>query len=200
MNTDNKYIYIYTTSIVIIGFLVTYFSMRKLFSPNHKVISQNALNYKSSTQSSIAAVDPDGNISVIPQSIIPGMIIIWFPTDSTFNSLALVGSSGVPKGWAICDGTQGTPDLRGRFVLMAQDSAYSIMSTGGAATHTLTEAEMPSHKHSLYFRFGGGNGPGGSNIQSSQNSGPGDNTTPAGGNNPHNNMPPYYTLVYIMKL
>jgi microcystin-dependent protein len=200
MNTDNKYIYIYTTSIVIIGFLVTYFLMRKLFSPNHKVISQNALNYKSSTQASIAAVDPDGNISVIPQSIIPGMIIIWFPTDSTFNSLALVGSSGVPKGWAICDGTQGTPDLRGRFVLMAQDSAYSIMSTGGAATHTLTEAEMPSHNHDFFADFDGNGMPNSVPARyGNQNRGT-RGTHHRGGNQPHNNMPPYYTLVYIMKL
>ena len=172
-----------------------------LFRKNKTELStkSHALNYspESASNQGITTLDSSGNLSHL--SFPTGIIVVWYPTDSTMTSLALV-STTVPKGWAICDGTQGTPDLRGRFVLMAQDSAYSIMSTGGAATHTLTEAEMPSHKHSLYFRFGGGNGPGGSNIQSSQNSGPGDNTTPAGGNNPHNNMPPYYTLVYIMKL
>ena len=200
MNRDNKYIYIYTTSIVIIGFLVTYFLMRKLFiCSNHKVISQNSLNYQSSTQPSIAAVDPAGNISIIPQSIIPGMIIIWFPSDSTFNSLALVATS-VPLGWAICDGSKGTPDLRGRFVLMAKDSEHLIMSTGGAKTHTLTEAEMPSHNHDFQADFDGSGFHNGVPARYGDQNGGTRTTYNRGGNQPHNNMPPYYTLVYIMKL
>lgn len=40
-----------------------------------------------------------------------------------------------PSGWAICDGTNGTPDLRGRFLVGARSSA-NIGSDYGSTTHT----------------------------------------------------------------
>ena len=49
-------------------------------------------------------------------------------------------------GWHICDGTRGTPDLRGRFILGASDS-HVAGSTGGEENHTLTVDEMPAHSH-----------------------------------------------------
>ena len=168
-----------------------------LFRKNKTELSKShALNYSMGSESTqaITTIDSSGNLSHL--SFPTGIIVVWYPTDSTMTSLSLV-STTVPKGWAICDGTKGTPDLRGRFVLMAQDSAYSIMSTGGAATHTLTEAEMPRHNHTL-------TGPGyGGNIGSAagpSHGGAEQTTSSTGNNNPHNNMPPYYTLIYIMKL
>jgi len=79
-----------------------------------------------------------------------------------------------PSGWGLCDGTQGTPDLRGRFVLGynkdqprtnggVDDQGYvktgtgarlnfekcnEIGMTGGEAYHYLTVKEMPAHSHS----------------------------------------------------
>ena len=44
-------------------------------------------------------------------------------------------SNAVPKGWAICDGTNGTPDLRDRFVIGA-GGKYGLDATGGAASAT----------------------------------------------------------------
>lgn len=41
----------------------------------------------------------------------------------------------VPAGWAICDGTQGTPDLRDRFVIGA-GGKYGLEATGGAESAT----------------------------------------------------------------
>ena len=52
----------------------------------------------------------------------------------------------VPAGWALCDGNNGTPDLRDRFVLGAGNS-FAQGATGGEQTHVLTVAEMPSHTH-----------------------------------------------------
>jgi microcystin-dependent protein len=54
--------------------------------------------------------------------------------------------SAVPVGWRLCDGTGGTPDLRSRFVIGA-GSTYAVAATGGAATVSLTEAQLPSHTH-----------------------------------------------------
>lgn len=55
--------------------------------------------------------------------------------------------SNVPSGWALCNGQNGTPDLRGRFVVGA-GGAYSVGATGGAAQVTLTTAQIPAHGHS----------------------------------------------------
>jgi microcystin-dependent protein len=152
-------------------------------------------------------IDSSGDISTL--SYPTGMIMLWYPPDSTLTNLALV-SSTIPTGWAICDGTKGTPDLRGRFVLMAQDSIpkdgqapgssiHPIMSTGGEETHSLTVAEMPAHNHTSHAfgsspcthgLFGGCGGFGFGSVASNN----------AGNNSPHNTMPPFYTLVYIMKL
>lgn len=72
-----------------------------------------------------------------PGSAIPaGGIIMW--------SGAI---SAIPNGWALCDGNNGTPDLRNQFVVGA-GSTYIIGAKGGAATvniqhnHTIT-AEAP---------------------------------------------------------
>ena len=44
-------------------------------------------------------------------------------------------SDAIPKGWAICDGTQGTPDMRDRFVVGA-GGKYALDGMGGAASAT----------------------------------------------------------------
>ena len=51
--------------------------------------------------------------------------------------------STAPRGWAICNGQNGTPDLRDRFVVGA-GSAYSINNTGGSKDATLV-----SHSHTI---------------------------------------------------
>ncbi len=61
----------------------------------------------------------------------------------------------VPLGWALCDGTNGTPDLTGQFIIGAGDT-YNVGDSGGSASHAhggavanhvLTENQMPSHRH-----------------------------------------------------
>lgn len=83
--------------------------------------------------------------------------------------------------------------IQGRF-LLASDGAHPAGSTGGEATHTLTEGEMPRHVHNGHFinlsTAGGFDyAPGGQYAADSD-------TTPTGGGQPHNNMPPYLA-VYI---
>ena len=56
--------------------------------------------------------------------------------------------ASIPDGWALCDGTQTTPDLRGRFVMGAGGSGYrGVGTTGGAETVTLTVGQLPAHNH-----------------------------------------------------
>jgi microcystin-dependent protein len=70
------------------------------------------------------------------QSAIPvGLITMW--------SGSIVS---IPAGWALCNGTSGTPDLRDRFVVGA-GSTYAVGATGGENTVTLDTTQIPSHTH-----------------------------------------------------
>lgn len=66
-----------------------------------------------------------------------GVIVMWSGSVAT-----------IPSGWVLCNGSNGTPDLRDRFVVGA-GSTYSVGDTGGAASNTLTTSQLPSHTHSL---------------------------------------------------
>lgn len=88
--------------------------------------------------------------------------------------------------------------IKDRFLLGAGNT-YSAGATGGSATHTLSINEMPSHKHSLGYRIGGGSGSTWYIDGGTVDSWGGDTAVSStGGNQPHNNMPPYL-VVYIWK-
>lgn len=55
------------------------------------------------------------------------------------------GSSTLPDGWFVCNGQNGTPDLRGKFI-KASDTAGT---TGGNNKITLSPSQLPSHRHSV---------------------------------------------------
>ena len=61
-------------------------------------------------------------------------------------------TDALPFGWYLCDGQNSTADLRGRFVvgLNPADSDYNnIGKTGGLKEVSLSEAQMPSHSHTI---------------------------------------------------
>ena len=72
-----------------------------------------------------------------------GGIIIWSGS-----------AAAIPTGWLLCDGTSGTPNLRDRFIVGA-GSTYAVNATGGAATVTLAEANLPAHTHTVSGTSGG---------------------------------------------
>ncbi len=74
-----------------------------------------------------------------------GGVIMWSGADTS-----------IPDGWALCDGNNGTPDLRERFVVGAGGNnssvvggAYNPHAIGGANLVTLTVNQIPSHRHAL---------------------------------------------------
>lgn len=104
----------------------------------------------------------------------------------------------IPSGWFLCNGSNGTPDLRDRFVVGA-GNGYAVAATGGAATHTLTESEMPTHSHVVPADGGTDNSNGPYARYDGGSSGAGVTTTSKGSGAAHNNLPPYYALAFIMK-
>jgi len=50
--------------------------------------------------------------------------------------------SAIPTGWNLCDGTNGTPDLRDSFIIGA-GSTYAIGDSGGTATKDLSHTHGP---------------------------------------------------------
>lgn len=62
-----------------------------------------------------------------------GIIVMW-------------SGSQIPSGWALCNGANGTPDLRDRFIV-GSGHEYSIGNTGGSKQVTLAIADMPAHTH-----------------------------------------------------
>jgi hypothetical protein len=123
--------------------------------------------------------------------------------------------SSLPNGYALCDGTGGTPDLRNRFVIGA-GSTYAVGATGGSKdavvishTHTLTD---PGHKHqvkSIYTSLssqdsgtvteaGSGNEAILRDAEMTATTGITINTTGEAGTD--KNLPPYYALAFIQRV
>lgn len=81
--------------------------------------------------------------------------------------------------------------------LLAAGNTYAAGSTGGSATHTLTVNEMPKHTHNRDVKYNSTAGDT-NRVMLSSNTG-GDYTSTAGlgwagGDQPHNNMPPYLAV------
>jgi microcystin-dependent protein len=135
-----------------------------------------------------------------------GGIIMWSGT-----------IANIPTGWALCNGSNGTPDLRSRFIVGAGtdtqnvwgfnastgseaftngQTSVGVNSTGGRIAHQLTIAELAAHTHSYtaHVNVNAGNTSGGSAQAPT-----GGTTGSTGGNQYHENRPPYYALAFIMR-
>ena len=66
-----------------------------------------------------------------------GVIVMWS------GSIA-----NIPAGWALCDGSDGTPDLTDRFILSVA-AAEDPGATGGNHNYTLSTDQLPSHSHTF---------------------------------------------------
>ena len=146
------------------------------------------------------------------RDIIPtGIISMWSGSIAT-----------IPSGWLICDGTNGTPDLRNRFIVGA-GSTYAVADTGGSAdavvvshTHTATSVVTdPGHVHPPLAPATSFSGPPNSSqglradaAQSTNMATTGSAVTGVtvattnsteGVSGTNANLPPYYALAYIMK-
>jgi len=91
------------------------------------------------------------------------------------------------------------PNMQGLFPL-GKSGAYPIGSSGGAATHVLTVAEIPGHSHNVSHSLNPAGSPVGGAIGGTTPSMDGEvYTDSTGGGGAHNNMPPYLALNFIIK-
>ena len=148
-----------------------------------------------------------GTVPATSSAFTTGMILLWS------------GSTGsIPSGFYLCNGSNGTPDLRDRFIVGAGGS-YTVAQTGGSAdaivvshNHTATSTSTvtdPSHSHT--YPNGGVAGGGYAVLSNGQGSTPSTNTATtgitvatsttnvaAGTSGTGANNPLYYALAYIM--
>lgn len=142
---------------------------------------------------------------VFANSVPVGAIILWSGSIAT-----------IPSGYSLCDGSNGTPNLRDRFIVGA-GTAYAVGALGGSAdavvvshTHIATVTD-PGHTHVVnrgqtpdnYTEDRTGSEMQGvSDIINTNSATTGitvsNSSTGVSGTNA--NLPPYYALCYIMKL
>lgn len=151
---------------------------------------------------------------VLANAIPSGLISMWSGTIAT-----------IPSGWVLCNGSNGTPDLRNRFVIGAHSDATGVAYTtvtgsntqsGGSKdaivvshTHTATVND-PGHSHILRTDPNGGGGGGGNFVNTTSGTNESFTVTPnttgitvsnstQGSSGTNQNLPPYYALAFIMK-
>ncbi len=91
--------------------------------------------------------DANGFASWQPPRGIPQGGIIMYSGPWDFDQTGR--GYGRLDGWALCNGNNGTPDLRDRFVMGTVSSA-NLRATGGANSYTLTVSNLPSHTDIQY--------------------------------------------------
>jgi len=161
----------------------------------------------------ISTLATKAEVEALRDLVMPkGSIIMWSGTTNMSNV-------EFPTGFHLCNGdtVEGyglVPDLRSRFIVGYDERTdnqtidYSeIGTTGGEAKHVLTIEEMPSHKHDFqdsYFseNVGVNNGFIGSNDTDMDNQliqRPSVTAT-KGGDEAHENRPPFYVLAFLIKV
>jgi hypothetical protein len=146
----------------------------------------------------LPAVD-GSQLTGLPGGIPSGVIVMW--SGSMDN---------IPDGWKLCDGIDGRPDLRDRFIVGAsRGDADKVpvttvkgpaMQKGGEAEHTLTIAEMPAHSHGGTMTLAGKSGDASPHDYDPHRVWPGGSSSTTGGDQAHENCPPFFALAFIIKL
>jgi hypothetical protein len=133
-----------------------------------------------------------------------GVIVMW----SGFIS-------DIPPGWQLCDGTNGTPDLRDKFIKGIPNSSTNPGATGGRRrhshtvnSHTHTIGAVGDHQHTLPTASSYRGTSGSITVLTGTTTGLAGAHTHGGGatgetappTDEQDHLPPYYELAFIMKI
>lgn len=126
--------------------------------PNHahavtfvsaNALSTNATSADTGTDNGEPAYKKVVALLLAAAGIDEGVIALWAGT-----------LASIPTGWSLCDGSNGTPDLRGVFPKMC-DAVGEIGDTGGSAGHAHTSPAGHLHANSVHDHatsYGGSDG------------------------------------------
>ena len=161
------------------------------------------------SQNSVTSTVPSPGAGAIPS----GAIVMWRGTIAS-----------IPLGWQLCDGTNGTPDLRDKFIVGANQDAGGVAETivsgtlsqaGGSATHIHEAGTLlgPAHTHGFSTTTSGPSSGGGAHCgddgyatrwhthtvtgttDTGNSGGPVTGETASA-----SSLPPYYALAFIIKV
>lgn len=200
------YVSIRETSQSITAVGVTYENARIIRYAEYVVVNEGDNCYEASlfvplkTISALKADLDDAKKHLMPT----GSIIMWSGT-----------VANIPAGFALCNGSNGTPNLSGRFIVgigvaFNEPVNYDLGDTGGKSFHKLSAAEsgMPSHAHQIADKYRQTTSGVGSGTRVASGDGEAVNSSPVStsltpgvsASASHENRPPFYALAYIMKL
>jgi hypothetical protein len=146
-----------------------------------------------------------------------GTVKMYFGNLSVFSGTDGLGSDRAWLGWALCNGSNGTPDLRGRFIAgyAPADPDYDAIGKIGG------QKEMPQHSHSISddgehthtYQFDTsalavagdkymfpGSGESASTDAAGEHNHGGNTGTAGTGATADDNRPPFYTLAFVMRI
>lgn len=93
-------------------------------------------------------------------------IIAMIPTNEEISKLAALPrgsiivwtSKDIPNGWAICDGTNGTPDMRDKFIIGASNRRDINVIGGTSSSSSNSTANISNHFHYWGYTSGDNSG------------------------------------------
>ena len=187
-------IFIIILLIIIISVILCFFFFK--YAPEIKILNKNIKILEGKIQL---------ETNKLNKMFSKGMIMAWY---GKINE--------IPKNWVICDGTNGTPDLRNRFIIGSSE-IINFGTKGGSSSIKLQKSNLPSLGESLFScdsHYGSWHHK--SNNFIKYHSGYSTNVKLGGGDNwgsnyiidlnegmestPIDIMNPYFSLYYIMKM